>query len=384
MHVVVDGRFLCGLHRSMSLFSANLLRALVELDLSAAPAVLVPRSLHPSAYALREELGERVRWVRPDRDVDDTHRFSGELRWVHREVPALLARSVPDAEMVVMPYHQPPLRTPGVHRVVVLHDICGLGAGFPRTKKNYWRHYLRLFAAAHFADSIWPISHSTGRDMATRFPSSKPRLGPVVYNGVDRKEAPAARVEECLNAHGLEPRSYVVAFATWQERKNFTASLDALTLLRRQGRPVRVVGIAPESERDEIRERCVAEGHEDAVILSGIADEELDALYAGALALLWPSTCEGFGYPVVEAMAQGCPPLVWSIGPGAELVEGAIEPLTSLDPASIAGRLDSLRMLGCGERHRLEVALRARTAAFSPDAYRRQVAQAVASVRDRR
>jgi glycosyltransferase involved in cell wall biosynthesis len=384
LRVAVDGRYFCSLHRSLALFTRNLLIALDQLDLAAAPTVLIPGDLHPSVGSIRAELGQTVNWVGPSTPINGLGRLGAEMRWVHREIPSLLSSASPAFDALIMPYHHPPIRTAGVHRVVVLHDLCGLGYGFPKWKKNYWRHYLRLRMAAHFADSIWPISEATRDEMCTRFPSSGRNMRPVIYNGLDRKLASSERVQSVLTKLGLQHGSYVVAFSTWQKRKNFDATLGALTLLRRAGRGIRLVGIAPEGESESIAERCVVAGLDDAVILSGISDSDLDALYAAALALVWPSTCEGFGYPVVEAMAQGCPPLVWEVGPGAELVRGAIEPLSSTKPLEIADRIDRLRSLPAREWKRLETNLCSRAADFSSVAYRRQVGAALKDIELRR
>jgi glycosyltransferase involved in cell wall biosynthesis len=298
------------------------------------------------------------------------------LRWVHRQLPELLSAAVPDADVLITVYHHPPFRTPGVRRVAVVHDLCGLGEGFPRHKKAYWRHYLRLRAAAHLADAIWPISDSTRQAMAARFPRSRPRLGPVVYNGVDRPLVTDELAEEVLESLSLRPHDYIVAFATRQKRKNFAATLAALRLLRERGRAIRVVGIAPGRELEDVSAWCAAEGIEDAVILSGIPDATLDALYARATALVWPSTCEGFGYPVVEAMVQGCPPLVSSIGPGRELVGDAIRPLSSLSALEIADRIEALGQARA--RRELTARLRQRAASFSTEAFQRHLSEALA------
>ena len=377
MQVAIDARYLSEPFGSMTVYCGQLLRALVDLGLGSRPAALIPRDLHESALALRSELGDEVVWVSPQTDNYGRGDLKGELRWIHIQLPELLATRLPDADVLITVYHHPPFRAPGVHRVAVLHDLCGLGEGFPKHKKAFWRHYLRLRAAAHLSDTIWPISEATRSAMAQRFPASRGRLGPVVYNGVNRQPTSSAQVDEVLARYNLRRLEYVVAFSTNQKRKNFAATLEALTLLRRRGLPLRLVGIAPARERHQIEEWCDVEGHPDAVILSGVPDETLDALYAGALALSWPSTCEGFGYPVVEAMVQGCPPLVWATGPGAELVGHAFAPLASVSSLTISDRLEALRSLETADRRRLAERLRARAADFSLESYRQQVSDAL-------
>lgn len=379
MQIAVEARYLSRPFASLTVFCGNLLHALLEMGLDRPPLVLVPRDIHPSAHALRDELGDAVRWVRPDRDTYEAG-LRGELRWMQHDVPRLLAGPASGATALISTYHHVPLRTPGVRRVAVVHDLCGLGVGFPRNKKAYWRHLWRLRTAAHFSDVIWPISEATRDEMASRFPASRRRLGPVIYNGVSREPATPDAIESTLLRHGLDRGTYLVAFATRQARKNFATTLATLEELRRRGSPVRLVGITPPPEVDDVQAWCAEAGETDALIVSGIPDAELNALYAGALVLLWPSLCEGFGYPVVEAMVQGCPPLVSSSGPGAELLAEDMQPLVSLAPADIAERILTLRSLGGTARDALSAALRARAAAFSPENYREQLRDAVAKL----
>ena len=377
MQVAIDARYLSEPFGSMTVYCSQLLRALVELGLGSRPAALVPRDLHESAMGLRDELGDQVQWLVPRKDAYGRGDLKGELRWVHIQVPELLATRLPGADVLITVYHHPPFRLSGVHRVAVLHDLCALGEGFPKHKKAFWRHYLRLRAAAHLSDTIWPISEATRSAMSRRFPASRARLGPVVYNGVNRQPSCSAKIDEILTRYNLPRLEYVVAFSTNQKRKNFAATLEALTILKARGSPIRLVGISPARERHQVEEWCAAEGHPDAVILSGIPDETLDALYAGALGLSWPSTCEGFGYPVVEAMVQGCPPLVWAAGPGAELVGHAFDPMASVSPLSIADRLEALQSLAEDDRWALAERLRDRAADFSLDSYRQQIGDAL-------
>jgi glycosyltransferase involved in cell wall biosynthesis len=382
VQIEVEARYLSHSFTSLTVFCGNLLHALVELGLDQPPVVLLPRALHPSAHQLRDDLGDAVKWVRPERDNRESG-LRGELRWMHRDVPRLLATSAAGSSALITTYHSVPVRAPGVPSIAVVHDLCGLGVGFPRNKKAYWRHYARLRSAAHFADVIWPISEATRDALASRFRASRSRIGPVIYNGVSREPASERVVEATLLRHGLERGAYVVAFATRQARKNFAATLATLEELRRRGTPVRLVGITPPSEVDDVEDWVRSVGLHDALILSGIPDAELDALYAGALALLWPSLCEGFGYPVVEAMIQGCPPLVSSSGPGAELLASGLRPLDSLDPPDIADRILELQASALPAKEALAAALRARAAAFSPDIYRERLRGALADATTR-
>jgi mannosyltransferase len=84
---------------------------------------------------------------------------------------------------------------------------------------------------------------------------------------------------------------------------------------------------------------------EDVVMVSNIESLERDALYQGALALLFPSRGEGFGYPVVEAMRQGCPPIVWQEGPAMEIVASTVPLLTNLASEEIVAQMSTYESL---------------------------------------
>lgn len=372
--IAVDARYLSAPFGSLTVYCGNLLRALAGLP-DVRPVALVSGPLDPSANELRAELADRVRWVAPSSSGPGSG-TRWELWWVHRALPSLARQA--GAEQLLITYANTPIRARGLHRTAIVHDLCGLGEGFPRTKKAFWLHLMRLTAASRFADEIWPISEATRRELLARFPRAERRIGPTVYNGVETVAADAAQVERTLEGYGLERGAYVVAFATDQARKNFGTTLAALAQLDgRRGQAPRLVGIAPPGEVAAMRERCRDAGLRDPLLVSAVEEPIRDALYAGALALLWPSTCEGFGYPVAEAMAQGCPPLVWRTGPAAEIVGRAIEPLPDLDPSRLAERIEALGRLDPAERDQLADRLRRQAGRFSLAAHREALAAAL-------
>jgi glycosyltransferase involved in cell wall biosynthesis len=135
---------------------------------------------------------------------------------------------------------------------------------------------------------------------------------------------------------------YVLAVGTLEPRKNLSRTIEATARL---GLELRIVGASGwggvAAEGGNVRR------------LGEISDEELARQYRGALCVAYPSLYEGFGIPVLEAMACGAP-VVTSAGGATEEVAGAAAVLVDpLDVAAIAdgietaiGRRDELRLLG--------------------------------------
>jgi glycosyltransferase involved in cell wall biosynthesis len=113
------------------------------------------------------------------------------------------------------------------------------------------------------------------------------------------------RLEE-VGTFGLTPFSYLLHVGSSQRRKNREAILKMVAHLghRWSGKIV----FAGETLTAEQRKLAGQLGLWDRIVeISGADDGKLSLLYSGALALIFPSYCEGFGWPVLEAQACGCP-----------------------------------------------------------------------------
>jgi alpha-1,3-rhamnosyl/mannosyltransferase len=117
-------------------------------------------------------------------------------------------------------------------------------------------------------------------------------------------------INQVLKAHGVEAREYFLCVGTLEPRKNLSLALRAHARLPesvRQRFPLLIVGMAgwQHEQFSEELHQALASGH--VCLLGYLPDEHVAQLLAGARALIFPSLYEGFGLPVLEAMACGTP-----------------------------------------------------------------------------
>lgn len=117
-------------------------------------------------------------------------------------------------------------------------------------------------------------------------------------------------VEPVLRQYNLPLRGYFFYPAHTWPHKNHRVLLYALTIIRQAGFPVPLVVCTgqPKNAHEDFLHTIHSLDLKDRVRWLGyLPDEDIPALYAGALALVYPSKYEGFGFPLLEAMATGCP-----------------------------------------------------------------------------
>jgi glycosyltransferase involved in cell wall biosynthesis len=177
-------------------------------------------------------------------------------------------------------------------------------------------------------------------------------------------------------ALGLE-RGYLFFPAHTWPHKNHRAAVEALRVLRdRHGlRPLLVCSGNPRQAQPEIEAQVAAAGLSGQVRFLGYAPpEDMPSLYRGAAALVFPSRFEGFGMPVLEAMASGCPVICGNRTALPEVAGEAAWLVDPEDPEALAAALHAL--LGDPDRRAERISLGLSQAArFS---WRRHVQQVTA------
>jgi glycosyltransferase involved in cell wall biosynthesis len=285
------------------------------------------------------------------------HEVLNKLRWL----PAVEADAGLDA--ILYPYWPcPPRRRPGAPPAVMfVHDL----AFRARPKEVPWQQRVYMGSvmpgALHRASRVLTPSEATRRDLLEHYPQTgldaRVRVVPEGWS--------LGGIEPARLPDGLSP-GFLLAVGTVEPRKNYPRLLAAYRLLKARGAapPLVVVGRvgwAYGSALDELR------AEPGVALLPDVDDAVLRGLYRAAGALAFPSLYEGFGLPLLEAMAEGLPALAGDAGALPELAGDAALLVDPLDVEAIADGLE--RVLHDGElRARLAEAGRARAARYTWDA----------------
>jgi glycosyltransferase involved in cell wall biosynthesis len=208
-------------------------------------------------------------------------------------------------------YHAAEHLLPSLRRptVLTIHDL--IFERFPQhhtwTNRTFLKVGMPLFVRA--ADAIIAVSGQTRRDLIELYNVPAAKIH-VIYQGIDERFAPIgpAGIDTVRQRYGIE-RPYWLMVGTLEPRKNHAAALRALARLKANGFPhCLVVAGGAGWLFDPIRTLVGELGLSDDVIFTGrVPDADLPALYSGADCFLMPSLYEGFGFPVLEAMACGTP-----------------------------------------------------------------------------
>ncbi|HEY1332030.1 MAG TPA: glycosyltransferase family 1 protein [Actinomycetota bacterium] len=298
----------------------------------------------------------RIPEARPERWMRDywIEELPGSIRqlyprWALLQRPALPA-SLGGLDLLHAPSPSAvPPPGPRQRLVVTVHDVAFLTE--PETFPRQWRLMFRagLRRAVRTADAVIAVSRHTAEDLVrrTRIDPSRVRVVPLGPS-LDHTDAD---VDDVL--HRLKVRAPYVLFAgTLEPRKNLTRLVRAYRRLVASGAPHALVlagpmGWHPQSLMRELE----IDGPGEVVLTGHVPAPDLDALYRGAAAFAYPSLYEGFGLPVLDAMARGIPCVVST---SSSLPEVAGEAAVPVDPRSTGALADAL------ERVTTDAALAAR------------------------
>ncbi|MCC7206559.1 MAG: glycosyltransferase family 4 protein [Anaerolineae bacterium] len=232
----------------------------------------------------------------------------------------------------------PPVRR-GAPTLLTVHDLSFVrvpGAASPSLKAYLDRVVPR---SVYRADHVLADSQATKDDLVALY-RTPPEKVTVLLSGVHARFRPTH--DATLRArYGIGERPFVLAVGTVQPRKNYERLMRALAGLPDSLSEVQLVIAGGRGWLEgPIYAAVEALGLRDRVHFIGFAaDEDLPALYTAARCLAFPSLYEGFGLPILEAMACGAPVLTSNV---SSLVEVAGDAAVLVDPHSEASIRDGL------------------------------------------
>jgi glycosyltransferase involved in cell wall biosynthesis len=284
---------------------------------------------------------------------------------VHEQLLMPLATRRARVDVLHVPHYVVPLLFPG-RLIVTIHDIIHvlfpefLPSGFGLV---YARFMIR--AAIRRGRRVITVSESTAADLQRLFGASGERLR-VIPNGVSEeflRPADPRRDEAILAELGVSP-PYLLHVGNDKPHKNVTSVLKAYQLLvhdqEGESPPLVMAGAFPPD--GQTAERARAMGLGDRVRCLGHLERcRLAALFRGATAFIYPTLYEGFGLPVLEAMACGVPVVAGNVAAVREIAGDAV---VRVNPRDLMELSTALRRLLSHPEARRQLSEEGRTAAL--------------------
>ena len=361
MRVTVDVSVLVhGLRAGSTVYAYRLVRALAEARPRDEFCVLYCGRRGIGTELVRSLEGPNVRaiWAEP--------RLPPLLPW--RRYPRNLSASPARADVVhVGEFSFPGGRLPGA-TVATVHDLTT--KLFPQWHRvaNRLLHAQRLRWVARHATRVIVDAEATRADLERLLHVSPSRVDVVpLAPGLDAgAPVSAGALAAARERYRLGDAPYVLYVGTLEPRKNLGRLVQAFGALASEFSAYRLVlagawGWRPYALRQALAESSVRE----RIILTGAVPEpDLRSLYAGATVFAYPSLYEGFGLPVLEAMAAGVPVITTRRGALAEVAANAALTVEPEDVRALAAAMEQL-LRSPGDRGRLRAEGREHVAAYS-------------------
>lgn len=294
------------------------------------------------------------------------------------ELPRLFRKHTVD--LIHVPHYVLPPFMPAP-TVATVHDLIPLLYP-PQHRRRLALLYLRLMMGSTLrrARRVITVSRASKKDLCEVFNVDPSRIH-VVHNGVDPAlfERPdESRLETIKQRYGLRPPLLIVVGNDKPHKNVETAVRSFHRAVRRHRIPGQLVIVGGFSEQGPLGRMAARLGMEERIRFTGwVPDADLVALYHLASVLVHLSLYEGFGLPILEAMAAGLPVITANIGAMREVAAGSARLVHPLDVHEVADALERVlvddsmrrRMIEAGRRRANELSWK-RSAAETARVYR--------------
>jgi glycosyltransferase involved in cell wall biosynthesis len=256
--------------------------------------------------------------------------LEGDFKLGHPLSPWYLGKQIKQSssEVFYSPSYMPPWRS-AIPFVITIHDLNHLYY-YTRFHKLYLKHFIAYLATR--AKKVITVSNYTKAEMVKALRLDEGTIE-VVYNGVE----PAFAV----NTASLDlARPYFFYIGNRRGYKNIPRMLAAFAAAKISTDYILALSGNPDAELEATIASLGLNGR--VKFLGSISETELPSVYKGAYGLLFVSLMEGFGLPVIEAMASGTPVITSNITSLPEVAGNAALLVNPLETASIATAIEEL------------------------------------------
>ncbi|HEY4845924.1 MAG TPA: glycosyltransferase family 1 protein [Candidatus Dormibacteraeota bacterium] len=250
-------------------------------------------------------------------------------------LPLSLRRA--DLDLIHFPHYNLPLIKP-VHFVVTVHDLFPFQ--FPEIHSGPLPRVVNQMLmrnAVRRAERIITPSAATAQAVKQNFPASADRVLSIPEAADDRFQATRNPEGEAAWQMRLRIRPpYVFYLGQWKAYKNLPMLLDAFKMVRQTHPNAQLVIAGDDPRHPEVRQAAAALPEGSVVLPGRLPESAVPDLYRGAAVVVLPSKAEGFGLPVIEAMACGVPVICSDLPVLHEIADGVAVFCDPADPAAFA------------------------------------------------
>lgn len=270
------------------------------------------------------------------------------------QIGLALRTFIDNPDLLFVPSHTLPLiHKPGLKTLVTVHD---LGAEY-LPGMHQLKQVLYLKMMTHYqlrgATKIIAVSAATKKDLIERINLSPKKID-VIYEAVNKtvfKKIANDTLKVTLNHYNLQKNNYFLFVGTIQPRKNLERLIKAFSQISNQDKKLKLVLVGGKGWKSEsIYALSKKLGMEESIkFLGRVGDKDLVGLYNGAICLTYPSLFEGFGLPILEAFACGCPVITSNISSMPEVAGNAAK---LVDPYNIEAISKAMEEIAKNEKLR--------------------------------
>ena len=231
----------------------------------------------------------------------------------------------------------PLIKPPTGLTTVTIHDMRRMLEGTRRL--DNWLFKANVGRAFNQVDHVITVSETMKNEILGFYPDLKIS---VIYNGININDFGNVSDDEAqrIRQKYQMPEQFIMTIGHLEKRKNYLRLIEALEILHSRGIAPYLLIVGNDSGEGKVLKDRIASAKltGQVNILSGLSDTEVQCLYKLCSLFVFPSTYEGFGIPILEAMVSGCPMVVSDIPVFKEITQnqGRYFPPDSADAMALA------------------------------------------------